>query len=383
MCDSGLHRFSQSASLNLLRHARTSDRITRKKCKRCKGDTEITDQEPIPIRPRSTGDAKKPRITGDLFPPRSTVDVVKPRTTADIPPQAGRLAVVTGAATGLGYETALSLAQKCVDVIIAGPDEVSGREALRRIRPLAPEALIRFEFLDLASLDSVANFARRLTSENHALDLLINSSGVTALPKRRVSVDGFEMQLATNYLGHFALTGQLLPLLRRSKSARVVQVSSLVHRYGKIRLDDLQSERKYKPWAAYFQSKLALLSFAFELQRRSDAYGWGLLSTAVHPGFAQTEPTASGLGAAGLLARLSQSIGSVISHSAGEGAQPAIFAGTSDDAKPGGFYGPGGFLEFKGPPVAAFVAAQARDPDIAEKLWQMSEKLTGVKFPTA
>ena len=195
--------------------------------------------------------------------------------------------MVTGAATGLGYETALGLAQKCVDVIIAGPDEAAGREALRKIRPLAPEALIRFELVDLANLESVAGFARRLVAENHALDLLINGEGVMALPKRLLSADGFELQLATNYLGHFALTGLLLPLLRRSKSARVVQVSSLVHRYGKIHFEDLQCERKYKPWGAYFQSKLALLTFAFELQRRSDAYRWGLLSTAVHPGYAR------------------------------------------------------------------------------------------------
>jgi NAD(P)-dependent dehydrogenase (short-subunit alcohol dehydrogenase family) len=322
-------------------------------------------------------------MTGDLFPARLTGEVIKPRTTADIPPQAGRLAVVTGAASGLGYETALGLAQKCVDVIIAGPDEIAGREALRKIRPLAPEALIRFEPLDLANLESVAAFARRLIAENHALDLLINGAGIMASPKRRASTDGFELQLATNYLGHFALTGLLLPLLRRSKSPRVVQVSSLVHRYGKIHFDDLQSERKYKPWGAYFQSKLAMLTFAFELQRRSDAYRWGLLSTAVHPGYTQTELVSNNLGAGSLIARLSQSFGGALSHSAAEGAQPSIFAATSDNAKPGGFYGPGGFLEFTGPPVAAFTAAQARDEDVARKLWEVSEKLTGVTFPTS
>ena len=162
--------------------------------------------------------------------------------TGKIPPQAGRLAVVTGGTSGLGFEIALNLAQGCVDVILAGRDEAKGHEALGRLRPLAPQALVRFEVLDLARQDSIAAFAQRLEKRNRPVDLLINNAGVMALPRREVTADGFEMQLATNYLGHFALTGLLLPLLRQGRRSRVVQVSSLAHRYGSIHFDDLHGQ---------------------------------------------------------------------------------------------------------------------------------------------
>jgi NAD(P)-dependent dehydrogenase (short-subunit alcohol dehydrogenase family) len=259
----------------------------------------------------------------------------------NLPPQAGKLAVVTGAASGLGYEIALALAQGCADVIVAGRNEAKGREAVGKLRMLAPKALVRFERLDLANLASVSDFAGRLGTAGRPVDLLVNNAGVMALPKRLVTADGFEMQLGTNYLGHFALTGLLLPLLRLSRGPRVVQVSSLAHRYGQIRFDDLQGERRYRPWAAYFQSKLASLLFACELQRRSDAHRWGLLSSAVHPGFAQTGLYANGLGARSLLSRLSRSLGKMVSQSAADGALPALFALASADAQPGGFYGRG------------------------------------------
>jgi len=288
--------------------------------------------------------------------------------------------VVTGAASGLGYEIALALAKGCADVIVAGRNEVKGLEAVGKIRTLAPDALIRFEKLDLANLESVAAFAGRLGTDGRPVDLLVNNAGVMALPERRITVDGFEMQLGTNYLGHFALTGLMLPWLRKSRSPRVVQVSSLAHRYGRICFDDLQGERRYRPWAAYFQSKLATLLFAGELQRRSDAQGWGLLSSAVHPGFAQTGLFANGLGARNLLSRLSRSLGRVVSQSAADGALPALFAAASEDAQPGGFYGPGGLLEFAGPPVAAHISRRARDQAVARKLWQVSEELTGVHY---
>ena len=271
----------------------------------------------------------------------------------NLPPQAGKLAVVTGAASGLGYEIALALAQGCADVIVAGRNEAKGREAVGKLRMLAPKALVRFERLDLANLASVSDFAGRLGTAGRPVDLLVNNAGVMALPKRLVTADGFEMQLGTNYLGHFALTGLLLPLLRLSRGPRVVQVSSLAHRYGQIRFDDLQGERRYRPWAAYFQSKLASLLFACELQRRSDAHRWGLLSSAVHP----------------------------VSQSAADGALPALFALASADAQPGGFYGPGGLFEFAGPPAAAYVFRRARDQAVARKLWQVAEQLTGVKWP--
>ncbi|MGP8271990.1 MAG: oxidoreductase [Terracidiphilus sp.] len=299
-----------------------------------------------------------------------------------IPPQAGRLAVVTGAANGLGYEIALALAKECLDVIIADENEQEGREAVRKIRLLAPHALVRFEWLDVANLNSVSAFACRLAREGRALDLLINAATLIALPERRVSAHGFEMQFAANYLGHFALTGLMLPLLCRSSQPRTVQVSSLVYRFGVIRFDDLQGKRKYKPWAAYFQSKLAMILFALELQRRSDAHGWGLLSCAVHPGFLQTELVANILDESKFLSRLWRVLGTGVYHSAAQGALPALFAANSEDAVPGGFYGPGKFFEFTGPPAQAFVSPRARNQELASRLWSVSEQLAGISWST-
>ena len=217
-------------------------------------------------------------------------------TANDVPPQAGRLAVVTGTG-GLGYETALVLAQHGAEVILAGRNEQKGRDAIRKIKAFARGATVRFELLDLADLASITAFANRLAAEDRPVDLLVNNAGVMALPSRRMTVDGFELQFGTNYLGHFALTARLLPLLERGRAARVVEVSSGAHRLGgAIHFADLQWERSYKPWAAYAQSKLAMLMFALELQRRSDQAGWGLMSTAAHPGYARTELIANGPG---------------------------------------------------------------------------------------
>ena len=301
--------------------------------------------------------------------------------TGKIPPQAGRLAVVTGGTSGLGFETALKLAQGCVDVILAGRDEAKGHEALGRLRPQAPQALVRFEMLDLARQDSVAAFAQRLAQRNRPVDLLINHANVMALPKRQVTADGFELQLATNYLGHFALTGRLLPLLRRGRRPRVVQVSSLAHRYGTIHFEDLHGERSYKGWAAYCQSKLAALVFALELQRRSGLYGWGLQSNAVHPGYSKTGLVGNAPGQRNLLTWLSRGLGEIVGQSAADGASSALLAATSPDAQPGGYYGQRGFLELAGKPATAVVAKRARDRDVAKKLWEVSEELTGVRWP--
>ena len=289
--------------------------------------------------------------------------------------------VVTGATGGLGYEIALGLAQGCADVVVAGRNEAKGREAAAKIRVLAPKALVRFEKLDLADLASVSAFARRIAAVGRPLDLLVNNAGVMALPLRRVTADGFEMQLGTNYLGHFALTGLLLPLLRASRRPRVVQVSSLAHRFGQIRFDNLHGELSYRPWTAYSQSKLATLLFARELQRRSDKNGWGLLSSAVHPGYAQTSLFANGLGARSVFALLHRSLGRVVSQSAAEGAQPALFAAVSASAQPGGFYGPSGSLERSGPPGLARIGERARDLDASQRLWEVAEQLSGLYWP--
>ena len=301
-------------------------------------------------------------------------------TTADIPSLNGKTAVITGATGGLGYETALALAGAGAEVVLTGRNEAKGRDALRKIRGQFPNAKISYENLDLARLASVAEFAARFRAAHASLDLLVNNAGVMALPVRQTSADGFEMQFGTNYLGHYALTAHLLPLLRRGHQPRVVNLSSLAHRSGKIDFDDLQSTRSYSPWRAYGQSKLAMLMFALELQRRSDAAGWGLMSNAAHPGFARTDLIPNGPGASGLLWQINKLLQPLISHSAAEGALPTLFAATSPEAKPAGYYGPNGFYELKGPPVPAKIMPQAADAAGAARLWDVSAALTGVSF---
>jgi NAD(P)-dependent dehydrogenase (short-subunit alcohol dehydrogenase family) len=300
--------------------------------------------------------------------------------TADIPPLNGRTAVITGATGGLGYETALALAGAGAKVVLTGRNDAKGRDALRNIRGQFPNAAIVYDTLDLANLASVADFAARYAAAHASLDLLINNAGVMALPRRQVTSDGFEMQLGTNYLGHYALTAHLLPLLRQGDRPRVVNLSSLAHRSGTINFGDLQSARSYSSWKAYCQSKLAMLMFALELQRRSDAAGWGLLSNAAHPGYARTDLIANGPGASGLLWQLSKSLQPLISQSAAEGALPTLFAATSPEAKPAGYYGPNWFYELKGPPVPAKIMPQAKDAASAARLWDVSATLTDVSF---
>ncbi len=300
-------------------------------------------------------------------------------TIADIPSQAGKLAVITGTG-GLGYETALALAGAGAEIVLAGRNPAKGAEALARIKAKYPNASISFDMLDLADLASVAEFGSRFTARHAALDLLINNAAVMALPRRQATADGFEMQFGTNYLGHFALTAHLLPLLKRSLQPRVVNLSSLAHRSGVIDFADLQAERNYRPWKAYTQSKLAMLIFAIELQRRSDAHGWGLMSNAAHPGFARTDLIANGPGARSLQARLGGVLLPYLSHSAAAGALPTLFAATSPKAQKAGYYGPDGVYEMKGPPVPAKIMPRAKDAAVAERLWAVSETLTKVTF---
>lgn len=300
-------------------------------------------------------------------------------TVADIPPQGGKLAVVTGATGGLGYQTAMRLAQAGAEVVLTGRNDVKGREAISKIRNQFPDVKISFEALDLANLASVADFARRFATAHASLDLLINNAGVMALPRRQTTADGFEMQFGTNYLGHYALTAQLLALLRGARQPRVVNLSSIAHRTGFIQFSDLQGERLYSPWKAYNQSKLAMLMFALELQRRSDAAGWNLMSNASHPGWARTDLFTNGPGL-GLLSFASQFAAPLFSQSAENGALPTLFAATSPQAEGGGYYGPSGLSELKGPPAPARIMPQARDKAGASKLWDVSRQLTGVSF---
>ena len=230
-------------------------------------------------------------------------------TIADIPPQNGKTAVITGATGGLGYETALALAGAGATVVLTGRSDAKGRDGAAsgsaRNFPRPASATKRSIWPVWLRWPISPRASPPLTA---SLDLLINNAGVMALPARQTTVDGFEMQLGTNYLGHYALTARLLPLLRRGHQPRVVNLSSLAHRSGAINFDDLQSARSYTPWKAYCQSKLAMLMFALELQRRSDAAGWGLMSNAAHPGYARTDLIANGPGASGLLWQLSKSL---------------------------------------------------------------------------
>jgi NAD(P)-dependent dehydrogenase (short-subunit alcohol dehydrogenase family) len=305
-----------------------------------------------------------------------------PWTIADITSQSGRSAVVTGTG-GLGLETALALAQAGAEVILAGRNPDKGAASVTRVKALVPAANIRFAALDLASLASVASFARRMAAEHGSLDLLVNNAGIMMPPRRRTTDDGFELQLGTNFLGHFALTAQLLPLLRAARAPRVVAVSSIAHRRATIRFEDLQWARGYRPWPSYGQSKLAMLLFALELQRRSDAAGWGLMSLAAHPGIARTELIANGPGLNGVPKMVYGLVQPFISQSAAAGALPILFAATAPQAVAGGYYGPSGFRELKGQVGPARIMPQACDTEAAARLWELSETLTGVTFDAA
>ena len=290
--------------------------------------------------------------------------------------QAGKLAIVTGASGGIGLETAKGLVAKGAEVIVAARDPVKGRAAADGLGETA-----RFEALDLADLSSIKAFAHRMTQADRPIDLLINNAGLAAAPKRQLTRDGFEVQFGTNFLGHFALTGRLLPLLRCGQKPRVVSISSLAHTGVKIDFDDLMSQGRYDPIKAYGLSKLADLIFARELQRRSDLQAWGLLSVAAHPGLAMTEltkgrPGQPPHGLNGLVDALSPFLG----QSAKAGALITLYAAMATEVVPGGYYGPDGFGELKGGPKVAKSSADSNNPEIAVRLWREAERLTDDPF---
>jgi NAD(P)-dependent dehydrogenase (short-subunit alcohol dehydrogenase family) len=290
---------------------------------------------------------------------------------ADIPNQSGRTAVVTGANSGIGFETARALAAKGARVVLACRSEEKGRDAERRLRDALPSADVRFEPLDLGALASVRAFAEKLRAAEPRLDLLVNNAGVM-MPPYGKTADGFEMQLGTNHLGHFALTGLLLETLRRTPKARVVTVSSLAHFWGRIAFDDLQSERSYNPTRAYGQSKLANLLFVRELARRFEAARLDALAAAAHPGSTRTELQRH----SGLM----HAVVAVFSQQPPEGALPTLYAATAPDVKSGDYFGPSGFAGCIGPPGRARSSPRAKDADVAKRLWDVSEQLTGVRF---
>jgi NAD(P)-dependent dehydrogenase (short-subunit alcohol dehydrogenase family) len=302
-------------------------------------------------------------------------------TAENIPSQDRRRVVITGANSGIGFQTALELARKGAAVILPARTQAKTHDVVSRILQQVPHAKLYPETLDLASLNSVRSFAKRTIERfpGQSLDLLINNAGVMALPKRDLTDDGFERQFATNYLGPFALTALLLPSIKAQPGSRVVTVSSGASHQGKIEFDNLQSERVYKPmFQAYAQSKLADLIFAQELQRRLTAVRSPIISTAAHPGFAVTNLQADHVGAG--LTLLMKLMKPFFSQDAAHGALPTLFAAVAPEAVPGGYYGPDGVGELKGFPKEVQLAKGALDPVTAKRLWEESERLTGVTF---
>lgn len=299
----------------------------------------------------------------------------------DLPDLTGRTAVVTGANSGLGLQTSLGLARAGAHVVLAARDAARGSAALERVRAEVPGADAELVSLDLADLSSVQTAALTVSERLPRLDLLVNNAGVMALPPR-LSADGFELQLATNHLGHFALTGRLLPLLLAAPAPRVVTVSSQAHRLGRIDFDDLQSMRRYDPWRAYGQSKLANLLFSAELQRRATAAGVPLTSVAAHPGLAATQIQRPGQEMAGRprVASLMTAVSKVVAQGDRAGAWPVLYAASMPDVGPDAYLGPGGPFEWRGSPRHVGRTPAAHDAATARRLWEESERLTGVAY---
>jgi len=299
---------------------------------------------------------------------------------ADVPDQSGRVVVVTGANTGIGYHTAAVLAYSGAQVVLAVRNLEKGNAALSRIVAANPRADVTLQGLDLSSLDSVRTAADALRAAYPRIDLLINNAGVMWTPKQ-ITADGFEIQFGTNHLGHFALTGLLLDHLLPVHGSRVVTVSSLGHRLrASIHFDDLQWERSYDRIGAYGQSKLANLLFTYELQRRlaarSDARN-ATIAVAAHPGGSNTELVRN---LPAILRPVSNVLGPVLFQSAAMGALPTLRAATDPAVQGGQYYGPEGFAEQRGHPKVVQSSAQSHDEDLQRRLWTVSEELTGVSF---
>jgi len=296
----------------------------------------------------------------------------------DMPSQNGRLAVVTGTG-GLGAEVARALAASGARVVLAGRSREKGAASVAAIKQSHPNAQIEFGQVDLGDLASVQAFAQGMVAQGAPIDMLINNAGIMTPPKRLETSDGFEVQFGTNHLGHFALTAALLPLLRTAKAARVVSLSSVAARGGKLNFADINWMKTYNPMQAYGQSKLACLMFGLELQRRSVAGGWGVSSITAHPGVARTELINNGMGAA--------SFGGVVRkylpflfQPVPMGALPILFAATAPQAQAGGYYGPNKLSETRGFPMVAKIPPQAKVLADASRLWQVSAEMTKVDF---
>jgi NAD(P)-dependent dehydrogenase (short-subunit alcohol dehydrogenase family) len=296
-------------------------------------------------------------------------------TVDDIPDQTGRTALVTGANSGLGLHTSIALARRGARVLMACRNPAKADEALHRVTTDVPGARAELVRLDLASLDSIRTAAKDVAARTSSLDLLVDNAGVMAIPRTQTA-DGFEMQLGTNHLGHFALTGLLLPLLLAGADPRVVVVSSDAHKIGRIRFEDLMGEKSYGRWSAYGQSKLANLLFVRELDRRAAG---GIVAAGAHPGYAATNLQSNyGNPVVDLFMRIGNR---VIAQSDEAGALPQLYAATMPDVKSGEYFGPSGVFGLRGAPDRDTPSRAASDDETARRLWDVSEQLTGVTYP--
>ena len=296
-------------------------------------------------------------------------------TAARIPDQHGRVAVVTGANSGLGLVTATELARRGAHVVLAVRNTAAGAQVARRIG-----GDVEVRELDLASLASVRAFAAKLAADHPAIDVLVNNAGVVLLGPRRTSADGFELQLGTNMLGHFALTGLLLGNLAAAPAARVVSLSSITHKTAHLDFDDLMFERAYRAAPAYGRSKLATTIFGIELHRRLHAAGSPILSVLAHPGLTRTNLTPRAWEHRGRLGRVIARAGLLATQPAEQGALPQLFAATGPDVRGGQFFGPGSLWETRGRVTEARLSRDATDPTTGERLWSAAEHLTGVAY---
>ena len=298
----------------------------------------------------------------------------------NIPSLQGKCAVVTGGTSGIGFETVKALVQAGARVIFTGRYPETGRSTVSRIKEFCPDADVIYMRLDTSNLSFVREFVERITEHFQHLDILVNSAGLTRPQLRQVSLDGYEMQFAANYLGHFALTGQLLFLLRKVPDARVIHVASIAHKLGRIDFEDLQAEKRYVPIVAYRQSKLAMLIFGKELQRRFECHGWTQKSIPAHPGLARTNIFNIAFEKRPVLSWCANLGVRLVGQSAGMGALSILYAATAQEAEGGTYYGPKGFMDLKGYPAEARVEPHAELNETAEKLWKVSEELTGIVY---
>ena len=292
-------------------------------------------------------------------------------TESNIPDQCGKTAIVTGSNTGVGFETARALTQKNAHVILACRNEQKGNDAARRIRDGFPDAKVEVMTLDLSSLASIRSFSESVLRKHEKLDLLINNAGVMT-PPHGETTDGFELQFGTNYLGHFALTGLLIDRINMTPASRIIPVSSIAHYQGKIDFNNLNAERSYRRYRAYAQSKLAVLIFAYELQRRLEKSGSKTLSIPSHPGVTRSELVRHSLAL--------QLLEKVISQDTPLGALPLLRAAVDPQARGGEYYGPGGLSKMRGNAQPGGSSRRSRDERVAERLWQVSEELTAVRY---